>query len=183
MTRLSLRRPDDWHLHLRDGARMRSVLPFTVERFGRAIVMPNLTPPVITVADATAYRARILSAIPAGQSFQPLMTLFLTEQTQSTDIDAAEKSGIIFGVKLYPAGATTHSDAGVRAIERVYAVLERMAEVGLPLLVHGEVMRADVDVFEREARFIDEVLMPVTQRFSSLKVVLEHVTTRKGVEF
>jgi dihydroorotase len=183
MTTLTLRRPDDWHLHLRDGAEMRAVIGFSAARFARAIVMPNLKPPVTTVALALAYRERILSALPAGSRFEPLMTLYLTEQTRAAEIDAARARSSIAAVKLYPAGATTHSDAGVRDIGRVSAVLERMAESGLPLLVHGEVAAADVDVFDREERFIERVLAPLVERLPELRVVLEHVTTRAGVEF
>lgn len=183
MTTLTLRRPDDWHLHLRDGNEMRAVVGFTVQRFGRAIIMPNLKPPVTTVVLARAYRDRIVNAMPADCAFQPLMTLYLTEATSPAEIDAARTSGFIAGVKLYPAGATTFSDAGVRSIEPVFAVLERMAEIGLPLLVHGEVTDADVDVFDREERFIERVLAPLLERLPRLKVVLEHLTTRAGVQF
>jgi len=182
-TTLTLRRPDDWHLHLRDEARLRAVLPFSAQRFGRAIVMPNLKPPVTTVDLARAYRERILAARPQGSTFEPLMTLYLTEQTAPATVDAAKASGFIHGIKLYPAGATTFSDAGVRAVERVFPVLERMQKVGMPLLVHGEVVDPAVDVFDREPRFIDMVLAPAVKRFDGLKVVLEHVTTRAGVEF
>lgn len=183
MTTLTLRRPDDWHLHLRDGAQMRAVVGFTAQRFARAIVMPNLTPPVTTVALAHAYRDRIVAALPAGVAFQPLMTLYLTDQTTPAEIDAARTSGFIVGVKLYPGGATTFSDAGVRSIERVFAVLERMAEIGLPLLVHGEVAETEVDVFDREERFVERVLAPLLERLPRLRVVLEHVSTRAGVQF
>lgn len=183
MTTLTLRRPDDWHLHLRDGEEMRAVLGFTAQRFGRAIVMPNLKPPVTSVAMARAYRNRIVRALPAKSDFQPLMTLFLTEKATPAEIDAARTSGFIAGVKLYPAGATTHSEAGVGSIDHVYPVLERMAEIGLPLLVHGEVTDSDVDVFDREERFIERVLAPLVERLPRLKVVLEHVTTHAGVQF
>ena len=180
---LTLRRPDDWHLHLRDGAALSAVLPHTAQRFARAIVMPNLAPPVTTVAAAASYRARILAALPAGMAFQPLMTLYLTDSTAPEEIDRAVESGLVFGAKLYPAGATTHSHAGVTDIRRIDAVLERMAERDLPLLVHGEVTTPDVDVFDREAVFIDTVLVPTVQRFATLRVVLEHVTTRVAVAF
>jgi dihydroorotase len=183
MTRLTLRRPDDWHLHLRDGAELRAVIGFSAERFARAIVMPNLKPPVTTVALARAYRERIVAALPGDCRFEPLMTLYLTEHTKPAEIDAARDSGMVAAVKLYPAGATTHSDAGVHDVERVFAVLERMAEVGLPLLIHGEVTDPDVDVFDREERFIECVLAPLVERLPGLKVVLEHVTTRAGVDF
>lgn len=183
MTTLTLRRPDDWHLHLRDGAELRAVVGFTVQRFARAIVMPNLTPPVTTVAQARAYRERILAALPAKCAFEPLMTLYLNEQMDPREIDSARASGLVAGVKLYPAGATTHSEAGVRSIESVYAVLERMAEIDLPLLVHGEVTDPDIDVFDREQRFIERVLVPLQERFPRLRVVLEHITTRAAADF
>jgi len=176
-------RPDDWHLHLRDGAMLKAVLPWTVRHFARAVVMPNLVPPVVTTADAMAYRKRILAALPDGASFEPLMTLYLTEQSDPDDIEAGHASGLIKGVKLYPAGATTNSDRGVMSIEAVYPVLERMETIGLPLLVHGEVVDPDVDIFDREAVFIDRTLIPVRERFPGLKIVLEHVTTGDGVAF
>lgn len=180
---LTLTRPDDWHLHLRDGAALRAVLPDSARRFARAIVMPNLKPPVRTVAEAAAYRARILASLPAGMRFTPLMTLYLTDQTTPAEIEAASRSGLVQAVKYYPAGATTHSDAGVTRVERVYPAIEAMQEAGLPLLVHGEVTDAEVDVFDREAVFIDRVLVPLLARFPRLKLVLEHITTREGVEF
>ena len=180
---LTLRCPDDWHLHLRDGEELRDVVGFTAQRFARAIVMPNLPSPIVTVGQARAYRQRILDALPAGSGFQPLMTLYLTEQTTPAEIDAARASGLIHGVKLYPAGATTYSQAGVRSLERVYAVLERMQGAGVPLLVHGEVTDPSVDVFEREVAFIDRVLDPLLRRFTELKVVFEHITTRAAVQF
>jgi dihydroorotase len=184
MTReLRLRRPDDWHLHLRDGAALRAVLPFTIKRFARAIVMPNLAPPVTTTALALAYRDRIVSALPAGARFQPLMTLYLTDQTSGAEIERAQASGAIFGCKLYPAGATTHAEAGVTDIARLEPALAAMSALDLPLLVHGEVTDAAVDVFEREARFIDRVLAPLAERWPQLRIVFEHVTTRAAVEF
>jgi dihydroorotase len=183
LTTLKLRRPDDWHLHLRDGDAMRAVLPHTAARFGRAIVMPNLKPPVTTMAMAADYRARILAARPAGSTFEPLMTLYLTDRTEPAEVDRAKASGFIHGFKLYPAGATTNSDSGVTNIRNVDAVLARMSEVGLTLQVHGEVTHPEVDVFDREARFIDEVLGPVVQRFPKLRVVFEHVTTSRAVAF
>jgi dihydroorotase len=182
-TRLTIRRPDDWHLHLRDGAALAAVLPHTAARFARAIVMPNLKPPVTTTAAAAAYRARIVAALPAGSRFEPLMTLYLTDRTSPAEIDAAKASGIVHGCKLYPAGATTHTDAGVTDIRRLDDTLARMAEAGLPLQVHGEVTAADVDVFDREARFIDTVLAPLVGRLPRLRVVFEHITTRAAVEF
>ena len=183
MTAISLRRPDDLHLHLRDGESMRSVLPFTAARFARAVVMPNLRPPVTTAAQALAYRQRILAALPAQLTFEPLMTLYLTDRTDPAEVDRAKASGGIVGVKLYPAGATTHSDAGVTEIRRVDGVLARMEERDLVLQVHGEVTDPEVDVFDREARFIDEVLAPLAARFPRLRVVFEHITTRAAVEF
>lgn len=183
MTELTIRKPDDWHVHLRDGAALSSVAKYTAERFGRAIVMPNLRPPVTTTALAAAYRDRILAALPAGTSFTPLMTLYLTDSTAPEEIDRAKASGFVHGVKLYPAGATTHSDLGVTDIGKTYAALERMQALGMPLLVHGESVRADVDVFDREAAFIDETLAPLLERFTSLKVVFEHITSARAVEF
>jgi dihydroorotase len=183
MEQLTIHRPDDWHVHLRDGAALASVVKFTAERFGRAIVMPNLTPPVATTALAAAYHSRILAALPARSAFTPLMTLYLTDTTAPHEIDRAVGSGCVHGVKLYPAGATTHSDAGVTDIRKTYAVLERMEKVGMPLLVHGEAVRADVDVFDREAVFIDELLAPLLERFAKLKVVFEHITTARAAEF
>ena len=180
---LVLRRPDDWHLHLRDGSELRSAVRYSAERFARAAVMPNLRPPVTTVALAAAYRKRILDALPPAARFEPLMTLYLTDSTPENEIDAARASGIICGVKLYPAGATTHSDAGVTSIERRYRVFERMQALGLPLQVHGESTDPAVDVFDREARFIDTVLAPLAGRFPTLAIVFEHITTRVAVEF
>jgi dihydroorotase len=180
---IQIRRPDDWHLHLRDGAAMEAVLPFTARRFARAIVMPNLKPPVTTTAAALSYRDRIVAAIPPGYRFTPLMTLYLTDRTDPGEIDRARGSGAVHACKLYPAGATTNSDSGVTDIRRIDAVLARMAEVGMPLLVHGEVTARHVDVFDRETRFIDEVLAPTLARFPTLRVVFEHITTRAAVEF
>ena len=183
MQELTIRRPDDWHLHLRDGAALKAVLPFTAQRFARAIVMPNLTPPVTTTAAALAYRERILAALPAGAQFAPLMTLYLTDQSTPAEIDRAIESGAVYGAKLYPAGATTHSEAGVTDVRRLDAVLERMAQRDLPLLVHGEVTAAEIDVFDREARFIDLVLAPLVERTPKLRVVFEHVSTRAAVAY
>jgi dihydroorotase len=180
---LTLRRPDDWHVHLRDGALLASVAKFTAERFGRAIVMPNLKQPVVSTAQAGAYRDRILAALPKDARFTPLMTLYLTDATAPAEIDRAKAAGFVHGIKLYPAGATTHSEAGVTDIGNTYAVLERMAALGMPLLVHGEVTRADVDVFDRETAFIDEILAPLIERFPTLKVVFEHITTARAVDF
>jgi dihydroorotase len=183
VTTLTLRRPDDWHLHVRDGAALRAVIAFTAQRFARAIIMPNLNPPVTTTALALAYRQRILDALPAGTSFQPLMTLYLTDRTEPAEVDRAKTSGHVYGFKLYPAGATTHSDAGVTDVKHIYGVLERMSELGVVLQVHGEVTDGDVDVFDREARFIDRELGPLVQRFPKLRIVFEHITTRQAVEF
>jgi dihydroorotase len=181
--RISLTRPDDWHLHLRDDALMASVLPHTAQRFARAIVMPNLKPPVTTTAAAAAYRERILAALPAGARFTPLMTLYLTDNTSSEEIRQAKASGIVHGVKYYPAGATTNSDSGVTAISKCHAALGAMEELGMPLLVHGEVTNPKVDVFDREAVFIDTVLLPLLEQFPRLQLVLEHITTRHAVDF
>jgi dihydroorotase len=180
---LTLRRPDDWHLHLRDDAALRAVLPHTAARFARAVVMPNLKPPVTTTDAALAYRQRILAALPAGSTFQPLMTLYLTDRTPVGEVDRALESGHVVGFKLYPAGATTHSDAGVTDIARLDDVLARMAETGMVLQVHGEVTHEHTDIFDREARFIDEVLDPVVQRHPRLRVVFEHITSARAVEF
>jgi dihydroorotase len=183
MQTLSLTRPDDWHLHLRDGAAMADVLPYTARQFARAIVMPNLKPPVTTTALAGAYRERILAALPAGLRFEPLMTLYLTDNTSADEIRRAKDSGFVHGVKLYPAGATTNSDAGVTQLARCAAALEAMQEVDLPLLVHGEVTHAQVDVFDRERAFIDEVLLPARRDFPALRVVFEHITTQEAAEY
>jgi len=180
---LTLARPDDWHLHVRDGAALRDVLAHTARQFARAIIMPNLQPPVTTTAQALAYRDRILAALPAGSDFQPLMTLYLTDRTSAVDIREAVGSGLVHAVKLYPAGATTHSDAGVTDIRNTYPALEAMVEHGMPLLVHAEVTDPEVDVFDRERVFINRVLEPLTVRYPGLKVVLEHVTTREGIYF
>jgi dihydroorotase len=180
MDTLTLTRPDDWHLHLRDGDAMAAVLPHTARQFARAIVMPNLRPPVTTTAQAEAYRARILAALPAGLAFEPLMTLYLTDSTPADEIRRARDSGFVHGVKLYPAGATTNSDSGVTDIRKPRAALEAMQETGLPLLVHGEVTHAAVDVFDREKVFIDEVLHPLRKDFPRLRVVFEHITTREA---
>jgi dihydroorotase len=179
---LSLIRPDDWHLHLRDRAMMEGVLPCS-RHFSRAIVMPNLVPPVVTRADARAYRDRIVSALPDSQTFTPLMTLYLTGTTDPDDVAAAHADGTITAVKLYPAGATTNSASGVRDIAAVMPVLERMAYLGVPLCVHGEVTDPDIDIFDREAVFIDRVLDPLRRRLPELRIVMEHVTTQEGVDY
>jgi len=181
-SRLALSQPDDWHVHLRDGPALASVLPDTARRFARAIVMPNLVPPVTTTVQALSYRERILRAVPPEVVFDPLMTLYLTDATEPAEIGRARESGAVVAVKLYPAGATTHSDAGVTDLARTYPVLEAMEQQGLPLLVHGEATEPGVDVFDREQAFIDRTLIPLVARFPGLKVVLEHVTSREGVE-
>jgi dihydroorotase len=183
MQTLTITRPDDWHLHLRDGAALAAVLPDTARRFGRAIVMPNLKPPVTTVALAAAYRDRILAALPAGMKFTPLMTLYLTDNMPPAEVDALKASGFVHAIKLYPAGATTNSDAGVSDLKKCAATLARMEKLGVPLLVHGEVTDPAVDIFDREAVFIDTVLQPLLRDFPALKVVLEHVTTGDGIAF
>ncbi|MFW5454210.1 dihydroorotase [Thioalkalivibrio sulfidiphilus] len=180
---LTLRRPDDWHLHLRDGAVLKDVVPHTAARFARAIIMPNLKPPVTTTAQAEGYRDRILAAVPEGVDFTPLMTLYLTDATSPEEIQRARDSGIVFGVKLYPAGATTHSDAGVTHIRHTYAALEAMQAAGLPLLIHGEATDPAVDVFDREAVFIEQTLAPLRRDFPELKIVFEHITTADAVAF
>lgn len=180
---LTIRRPDDWHLHLRDGAMLHGILPETTRHFARAIVMPNLVPPVVTAADARAYRDRILAALPQGARFEPLMTLYLTEDTDPDDLAAAHAAGLITAAKLYPAGATTNSNSGVRDFTRIRPVLERMAEIGLPLCVHGEVTDPAVDIFDREAVFIDRVLDPIRRATPGLRVVMEHITTADGVAY
>ena len=182
-TRLEITRPDDWHLHLRDGAALGSVVADTARQFARAIVMPNLKPPVTTVAQAEAYRARILAGLPADTRFQPLMTLYLTEATAPEEIARARASGIVHAVKYYPAGATTNSQAGVRDLAHVYPVLEAMERHGLPLLMHGEVTDPAVDIFDREQAFIERHLIPLRARFPQLRMVLEHITTRAAAEF
>ncbi len=183
VTTLILARPDDWHLHLRDGDALRAVLPDTARRFGRAVVMPNLKPPVRTVAEAAAYRERILAALPAGSAFEPLLTLYLTDNTAPDEIARAKASGFVHAVKYYPAGATTNADSGVSAVDKAYPAIAAMEEHGLPLLVHGESTDPEVDVFDREAVFVERVLAPLLTRFPRLKLVLEHVTTRQGIEF
>ncbi len=183
MTILKITRPDDWHLHLRDGDILAKVLTATSAQFARAIVMPNLVPPVVTHKEARAYHRRILAHLPPDHAFAALMTLYLTEDTNADDVAQAFAARDVIAVKLYPAGATTNSSAGVGAIERVYPVLERMAEIGMVLCVHGEVVDAAVDIFDREAVFIERVLEPLRQRYPSLRVVLEHVTTKEGVDY
>lgn len=180
---ISLIRPDDWHCHLRDNEALSTTVPHTARRFGRAIVMPNLKPPLTTAAAAQAYRERILAALPAGSDFQPLMTLYLTDTLAADEITRASESGFVQAVKYYPAGATTNSDSGVTAIDKVYPVLERLQELDMPLLVHGETTDSSVDIFDREKVFIDTVLAPLAARYPKLKIVLEHITTREAVQF
>ena len=180
---ITIIRPDDWHLHLRDGATMASVLPHSARQFARAIVMPNLKPPITTTAQALAYRERIMAALPAGMQFEPLMTLYLTDNTPADEIQRAKDSGVVHAVKLYPAGATTNSDAGVTDLTRCYAVLETMQEVGMPFLVHGEVTDPEIDIFDREAVFIDRIMTPLRQDMPELKVVFEHITTREAAQY
>jgi dihydroorotase len=180
---ITITRPDDWHLHLRDGAAMASVLPHSARQFARAIVMPNLKPPVTTTAQAGAYRERILAALPAGLEFQPLMTLYLTDNTPPDEIRRAKDSGFVHAVKLYPAGATTNSDAGVTTLSKCYKTLEAMQEVGMPFLVHGEVTDPAVDIFDREAVFIDKVMRPLRRDMPALKVVFEHITTKDAAQY
>ena len=180
---LVIRQPDDWHLHLRDGEMLAAVLPDTARHFARAVVMPNLVPPVVTAADAEAYRGRILEALPGGMDFTPLMTAYLTEGTDPEDIAAGHADGVLTAVKLYPAGATTNSESGVKSVGKAMPVLERMAGIGMPLCVHGEVTDAAVDIFDREKAFIDTVLDPLRRELPELRVVMEHVTTRDAVDY
>ena len=183
MTRVTIIRPDDWHLHLRDGEHLRAVLPDTARRFARAIVMPNLRPPVTTSKMALAYRERIRAALPAGATFEPLMTLYLTDRTTPAEISEARASGFVHAVKYYPAGATTNSESGVTDLANCHRVFEAMEKHGVPLLVHGEVTDPGVDVFDRESVFIERVLDPLAQRFPGLRLVMEHITTREAADF
>lgn len=182
-TSLRLIRPDDWHLHLRDGAMLASVLPHTARQFGRAIVMPNLRPPVTSTQLALEYRARILAALPDGSTFEPLMTLYLTDNTSAEEIQRAKESGVVHALKLYPAGATTNSDAGVTDLRKCASALEAMQRLGMPLLVHGEVTDPAIDIFDREAVFIETVLQPLRRDFPELKIVLEHITTKDAADY
>lgn len=183
MHSITITRPDDWHLHLRDGGALKAVLPDTARQFARAIVMPNLRPPVTTTALAIEYRERILNALPVGANFEPLMTLYLTDNTTAEEIERAKASGIVYGVKLYPAGATTNSDSGVTNLGHCVKALEAMEKVGMPLLTHAEVTDSDVDVFDRERVFIERNMIPLLQKFPGLKVVFEHITTRDAADF
>ena len=181
-TELSLQTPDDWHLHIRDGAAMAAVVPYTARQFGRAIIMPNLRPPITTTAAAVAYRERILAALPEGSTFEPLMTLYLTDNLPPDEIKRAKDAGIV-AVKLYPAGATTNSDAGVTDLRKTYKTLEAMQREGIKLLVHGEVTSSDIDLFDREAVFIDQVFEPLRRDLPELKVVFEHITTKEAAQY
>lgn len=180
---LTLTRPDDWHLHLRDDAALQTTVPHSASQFARAIVMPNLKPPVTSVASAHAYRQRILDAVPAGLSFEPLMTLYLTDGLTADEVGRAASDDFVQAIKYYPAGATTNSDSGVTAIDKVYPALAAMEEHNLPLLIHGEVTQSDIDIFDREPRFIETVLQPLVTQFPDLRIVLEHITTREAVDF
>ncbi len=180
---LTIRRPDDWHVHLRDGEMLNIVVPYTSETYGRAIVMPNLAPPVTTVDAARAYRQRILDAVPAGHSFEPLMTCYLTDTLDANELERGFNEGVFTAAKLYPANATTNSSHGVTSIDAIMPVLERMEKIGMPLLVHGEVTHADIDIFDREARFIETVMEPLRQRLTNLKVVFEHITTKDAAQY
>ena len=180
---LKIRRPDDWHIHLRDGDMLKTVVPYTSEVYGRAIVMPNLVPPVTTAAAAVAYRERIMAAVPAGHRFTPLMTCYLTDTLDADELERGFQEGVFTAAKLYPANATTNSSHGVTSTEAIMPVLERMEKIGMPLLVHGEVTHADIDIFDREARFIETGLIPLRQRLPGLKVVMEHITTKDAAEY
>jgi len=179
---ITLTRPDDWHLHVRDGAALATVVPHTAAQFGRAIIMPNLKPPVTTAAQALAYKERILAAVPAGMAFEPLMTLYLTDNLVPDEIKRAKEAGVV-ACKLYPAGATTNSDAGVTDIRKIYPVLEAMQREGMLLLVHGEVTSPDIDLFDREAVFIEQQLKPLRRDFPGLKIVMEHITTKEAAQY
>jgi dihydroorotase len=183
MTQITITQPDDWHLHVRDDDKMAAIISYSAKRFGRAIIMPNLKPPVTTTAQALAYRERILKALPSGSDFQPLMTLYLTDNTPADEISRARESGVVFAVKLYPAGATTNADSGVTDIRNTEEVLSEMEKAGIPLLIHGEVTDSSVDIFDREKTFIDQQLIPLVERHPELKVVLEHITTTDAVQF
>jgi dihydroorotase len=183
MTRITIRKPDDWHLHVRDGAMLKTVMPFTAKNFGRAILMPNLVPPVATSTDAAAYRERALAALPEGSTFKPLMTCYLRDDTDPDDVERGFRDSIFTGVKLYPANATTNSASGVTDLKHVYRVLERMEKIDMPFLMHGEVVDPDIDIFDREAVFIERKLIPLTKRFPGLRMILEHLSSKDGVDF
>ena len=182
-TRITIRRPDDWHLHVRDGEMLKAVLPFTAQHFGRAILMPNLTPPVRTTQDAIAYRARVMAALPKGSRFQPLMTCYLTDDTDADDVERGFRDGVFAGVKLYPANATTNSAAGVTDYGKITRVLERMEKIDMPFLMHGEEVAPDIDIFDREAAFIDRRLSKWIKQFAGLRMILEHLSSKNGVDF
>jgi len=182
-TRITIRKPDDWHLHVRDGAMLKAVLPFTAKHFGRAILMPNLVPPVVTTKDAIAYRERITAALPAGSTFKPLMTCYLTDDTDPDDVERGFTQGVFTGVKLYPAHATTNSAAGVTDHRKIMRVLERMEQIGMPFLMHGEDVDPEVDIFDREAMFIERYLSKWTRQFPGLRFILEHLSSKHGVDF
>ena len=182
-TRITIRKPDDWHLHLRDGAMLAAVLPFTARHFGRAILMPNLVPPVATTKDAIAYRTRVMAALPKGSTFKPLMTCYLTDATDPDDVERGFREGIFTGVKLYPANATTNSAAGVTDYRKVMPVLERMEKIGMPFLMHGEDVDPEIDVFDREAKFIERYVSKWTRQFPGLRFILEHLSSKDGVDF
>jgi dihydroorotase len=182
-TRITIRKPDDWHLHVRDGAMLKAVMPFTARHFGRAILMPNLVPPVITTKDAVAYRERVMAALPAGSSFKPLMTCYLTDDTDPDDVERGFKEGVFTAVKLYPAHATTYSAAGVTDYRNIMPVLERMEKIGMPFLMHGEDVDPEVDIFDREAMFIERYLSKWTRQFPALRFTLEHLSSKDGVDF
>jgi dihydroorotase len=183
MDRITIRKPDDWHLHVRDGAMLKAVLPFTTRCFGRAIIMPNLLPPVCTVKEAEAYRERIRKALPKGAKFEPLMTCYMTHDTDPGEVEAGFRAGVFTGVKIYPANVTTNSAAGISDYRRIRRVIERMEKIGMRLLIHGEVIDPEVDVFDRESVFIERELAPLTRDFPGLKVILEHVSSKVGVDF
>jgi dihydroorotase len=182
-SRITIRKPDDWHLHVRDGAMLKAVLPYTAAHFGRAIVMPNLLPPVCTVKDAEGYRRRVVEALPAGAKFEPLMTCYMTHDTSADEVEAGFRAGVFTGVKIYPANVTTNSAAGVSDFRKIRRVIERMEKIGMRLLIHGEVIDPEVDVFDREAVFIERELIPLTRDFPGLKIILEHVSSKEGVDF
>jgi dihydroorotase len=183
VNRITIRKPDDWHLHVRDGAMLKAALPYTARYFGRAIIMPNLLPPVCTVKEAAEYRARIVKALPAGAKFEPLMTCYMTHETSPDEVESGFRAGVFTGVKIYPANVTTHSAAGVSDYRKIRRVIERMEKIGMRLLIHGEVIDPEVDVFDRESVFIERELVPLTREFPGLKVILEHVSSKDGVDF
>jgi dihydroorotase len=182
-TRLSIRKPDDWHLHVRDGAMLKAVLPYTAKHFGRAILMPNLIPPVATTRDAVAYRERVMAALPKGSTFKPLITCYLTDDTDPNDVERGFKDGVFTGVKLYPANATTNSTAGVTNYRKIMPVLERMEKIGVPFLMHGEDVDPEIDIFDREAMFIERYLGKWVRQFPGLRFILEHLSSKDGVDF